>query len=142
MQTFERRSKYVKKGNETKYWDCVAPEMMSDEEKRGDTYVRHQPEYRSQLFTDFIDKLDERCAKKQSNHARYKRIVGTPCKVPIPAGIKSWMTNHQMTQQTSSLNKDEQSEPDGANSSELSDDGDEIEEDLSDCSSILFEPRH
>ena len=71
--------------------------MMSDEEKRGDTYVRHQPEYRSDKFTEFLDKLDERCSKKQTSHSRYKRCIGTPTKKSAPSGIQKWMVKPATT---------------------------------------------
>ena len=70
---------------------------MSDEEKRGDVYVRHRPEYRSDRFNSFIDKLDERCDKKSSHHARFKRCVGTPSKTPQPVHVKSWMVKERAT---------------------------------------------
>ena len=66
--------------------------MMSDEEKRDDVYVRHQPEYRSEKFTAFLNKLDSRSSKKQTSHARYKRSIGTPVKKTPPFGIMKWMT--------------------------------------------------
>ena len=73
-------------------WKNVTAEMMSDEEKCDDTYVRHQPEYRSEKFTSFLNKLDERCSKKQTSHARYKRSIGSPSKTVPPTGIEKWMT--------------------------------------------------
>lgn len=91
LQIYERRSKFVKKGRESKSWKVVTADMMSDEEKTDDTYVRHQPEYRSEKFTAFLDKLDERSFKKQTNHARYKRTIGTPVKKTPPQGIEKWM---------------------------------------------------
>ena len=81
----------MKKGREAKIWESVTADMMSEEEKRGETYVRHQPEYRSDKFTSFINKLDERYYKKKSVHARYKRSVGTPTKKSLPTGIHKWL---------------------------------------------------
>ena len=81
----------MKKGKEFKSWESITADMMSDEEKRGDTYVRHQPDYRSLKFTAFLDKLDERSSRKQSKHARYKRSIGTPVKVAPPAGTEKWV---------------------------------------------------
>lgn len=69
--------------------------MMSDEEKRGDIYVRHQPTYRSEKLGAFLDKLDERSSKKESTHAKYKRAVGTPLKKNAPSGIDKWMMKSQ-----------------------------------------------
>ena len=70
LQIFERHSKFVKKGKEKKVWESITVDMMSDEEKRGDMYVCHQPEYRSEKFTSFLNKLDERCSKKHTSHSR------------------------------------------------------------------------
>ena len=56
---------------------------------RGDVYVRHRPNYRSNRF---IDKLDERSERKSKSHARFKRQVGTP---PRPRHIKSWMAKEE-----------------------------------------------
>jgi hypothetical protein len=69
----------------------VVADMMSDEEKRGEEYVRHQPEYRSERFNSFLDKLDLRGSKKQSSHSRFKRSIGTPIKKAVPVGIQKWM---------------------------------------------------
>ena len=54
---FERRSRYVKAGREAERWKEVTADMMSDEEKKGVVYVRHRPQYRSDRFNTFIDKL-------------------------------------------------------------------------------------
>lgn len=61
------------------------PDMMSDEEKRDETYVRHQPEYRSEKFNSFLNKLDTRSTKKQTG--QFQRSLGTPITVRIP----KWM---------------------------------------------------
>ena len=91
FQSYERRSKFVKKGKETKLWEFVTPDLMPDEEKRDETYVRHQPEYQSEKFNLFLNKLDMRSTKKQTNHSRFKRSIGTPMKKPAPVGVPKWM---------------------------------------------------
>lgn len=91
LQTFERRARFLRKGRETKRWNSISPEMMSDEEKRGSVYIRHQPEYRSETFNLFMNKLDERSCKQGSVHARFQREIGSPVKLPVPVGIKTWM---------------------------------------------------
>ena len=59
---------------------------MSDEEAVEDgSMKRRQPEWRSQVFNEFMDKLDERATN--SKCARKKRIVGTPVKSDFPANI-------------------------------------------------------
>lgn len=95
MQTFERRARFLRKGRETKRWNSIAPEMMSDEEKRGSVYIRHQPEYRSETFNLFMNKLDERSCKQGSVHARFQREIGSPVKLPVPAGAKRWMLKEE-----------------------------------------------
>ena len=69
--------------------------MMSDEEKRGSVYIRHQPEYRSETFNLFMNKLDERSCKQGSVHARFQREIGSPVKLPVPAGAKRWMLKEE-----------------------------------------------
>ena len=59
LQTFERCVRFLRKRKESDRWNSISPEMMSDEEKRGSVYVRHQPEYRSETFNLFMKKLDE-----------------------------------------------------------------------------------
>ena len=65
IQAYERRSKNVKKEKESMFWQSVTADMMSDEERRGDVYIRHQPEYRSEVLTSFINKVDERSSKNK-----------------------------------------------------------------------------
>ncbi len=64
---------------------------MSEEEKRENVYVRHQPDYRSKKLNCFIDKLEERSQRSFSPHARFERKIGTPLKVPPAKEISSWM---------------------------------------------------
>ena len=45
------------------FWASITPDMMSDEEKRGTKYIRHQPCYQSDRFNAFMQKLDERYEK-------------------------------------------------------------------------------
>ena len=64
---------------------------MSDEEKVGDTYVRHPPAYRSDRLNRFIQKLDDRLNSTPSHHARHSRILGSPIEKPVHPRAKSWM---------------------------------------------------
>lgn len=124
MQTFERRSRYVKEGTEMEKWNEVTPDMMSDEERRGDVYIRHQPDYRSQRFNYFMEKLDERGDRKTNViHARFKRKIGSPQKEPLPKGLKSWMVqepaaNFEHNESSTTSGKDERSEEDEPDSIE------------------------
>lgn len=83
---------------EAKRWSEVTPCMMSDEEERGDTYVRHPPLYRLNILSRFIDKLDSRCEKPNSttNHPHKVRILGSSLNVPIPPDAKKWMLKPEM----------------------------------------------
>ena len=56
LQTFERHARFLRKGQETKRWNSISPEMMSHEEKHGSVYIRHQPEYHSETFNLFLMK--------------------------------------------------------------------------------------
>lgn len=91
----------MKAGREAERWKDITADMMSDEEKRGDVYVRHRPDYRSDRFNTFIDKLDERSERKSKSHARFKRQVGTPLKTPRPRHIKSWMAKEEVVDNNS-----------------------------------------
>ena len=50
----------VKESKETTLWADVKPEMMSDEDREEDFYIRHPPSYRSKALQKFIDKLETR----------------------------------------------------------------------------------
>ena len=74
--------------------------MMSDEEAVEDgssdeeavedgSMKRRQPELRSQVFNELMDRLDERATN--SRFARKKRVIGTSVKSDFPAKIKPWM---------------------------------------------------
>lgn len=54
MQSYERRGKVVKAGKETSLWAEITPDLMSEEEKEGDVYIRHPPSYRSDSLNRFI----------------------------------------------------------------------------------------
>ena len=65
--------------------------MLSDEEKVGDTYVRHQPSFRSERLNKFIQKLDERIENMPTTHPRHHRVLGSPIVTPVPEHAKPWM---------------------------------------------------
>ena len=81
----------MKKGKEAKFWNDVTVDMMSDEEKRDELYVRHQPTYRSNTLNVFIKKLDERSAASSTTHSKFQRIIGTPVKKAVPPSTKKWI---------------------------------------------------
>lgn len=74
-----------------KYWKDVTVEMMLDEEKRGEIYVRHQPTYRSDTLNAYIKKLDKCSAEASTFNAKFPRVVGTPTKKAIPPSTKKWI---------------------------------------------------
>ena len=81
----------VRPGKEAKFWADVTADMMSDEERHGDIYVRHAPAYRSEKFNNFLKKLDERAASKGKGHARFERQDGCTIEKTIPVNCKPWM---------------------------------------------------
>ena len=95
QQTFDRRSKFIKTAKEAKYWKDVTVEMMSDEEKRNEVYVRHQPTYRSDTLNAFIKKLDERSA--EASTSQFQRVVGTPAKKAFLPSAKKWIVRQMST---------------------------------------------
>ena len=74
--------------------------MMSDEEKVGETFVRHPPAYRSDRLNAFINKLDARLSKTTSSHARHPRVLGSPVTKKVPSAAKSWMVKEQPIEET------------------------------------------
>ena len=50
--------------------------MMSDEEELDGDFIRHPPAYRSEVFNNFILKLDSRCNKVHSSQPRKKKDPG------------------------------------------------------------------
>ena len=45
LQSYERRSKAIRGQKEQKYWGAVTVEMISDEEREGEKWIRHRPLY-------------------------------------------------------------------------------------------------
>ncbi len=78
----------VKGEKESKRWNELTPEMMSEEEKNEDKFVRHPPSFRSAKVKQFIGKLERRLERKPS--LRVRRVEGSPRSVPIPVGAKKW----------------------------------------------------
>lgn len=89
LQSYERRCKAVRGAKERKYWNDVTVDMMSDEERAGEKWVRHRPSYRSELFNRFIDKLD--CRAANGERARFPRDLGSPRSKNPPTCAKKWM---------------------------------------------------
>ncbi len=73
----------VKGEKESKRWNELTPEMMSEEEKNEDKFVRHPPSFRSAKR-----KLERRLERKPSR--RVHRVEKSPRSVPIPVGAKKW----------------------------------------------------
>ena len=85
----------VHPGREASFWADVTADMMSDEEKVEDKYIRHPPDYRSEKFSKFLDKLDHRATSKCKHHARFKRDLGSPRIKSPPANAKPWMLKEE-----------------------------------------------
>ena len=90
VQIYERRAKEVKP-SELRFWQDITPDMISEEEKSGVTFVRHQPSYRSDNFNKFLRKLDMRSEKKSGNQPRIPRTMGSPIPTDPPHYMKNWM---------------------------------------------------
>ena len=84
----------MKEGREASLWGDVTPDMMSEEEKDGEVYVRHAPAYRSNSLNRFISKLDHRLdtdIPNKTSHPSLERRVGSPRDKPVPKGCKKWI---------------------------------------------------
>ena len=79
---------------------------MSDEEKQGDVFIRHQPSYRSTTFTKFLNKLDQRAAAKSSHQPRASRELGSPAKKQIPPMCKQWMIKPELRKEQNKIEKE------------------------------------
>ena len=79
-------------------------EMMSDEEKVGDKWIRHPPSYRSELFSRFIEKLDSRAS--DTNCVRFPRDIGSPRQREAPSTAKAWMLAHSTISASTSVLSD------------------------------------
>ena len=101
MQSYERRSKAIKKTSERQKKHCTA-DMMSDEEKVGDRHVYPPPNYCSERLNRFILKLDERLDSTPSSHARHTIVLGSPVEKRIPANAKAWLLKDNSDSQTHS----------------------------------------
>ena len=49
---------------ETKIWQYVTADMMSEEEPNSDGFVRHQLSWRCDILTQYFAKLDKRHQRK------------------------------------------------------------------------------
>ena len=81
----------IRSTREAKLWEDITPDMMSEEEKCDDAYIRHPPSYRSKEMDKFLTKLDKRCEEKMSSHPRIKRRLGSPRKLSVPCHAKKWV---------------------------------------------------
>lgn len=95
----------MRKGKEASYWCDVTAEMMSDEEKVGDSYVRHPPSYRSKKITEFIHVLDCRAEVKGGAHPR---VLGSPTNVAVPSSTKSWIVRKDLNTETAQESQNNQ----------------------------------
>ena len=131
IQSYERRSRAVKATSvkERRYWAEVTADMMSDEEKVGDKYVRHPPSYRSERLNRFSNKLDSRLETTPSRHARHIRVLGSPVDRQPPSRAKTWMVKSNVNSEGSQPNEEEMEEAPAsdADSFEFSEDGTECD---------------
>ena len=114
LQSYERQSRAIKATSEKekKYWSYVTPDMMSDEEKDGNTYIRHPPSYRSERLNRFIQKLDSRLDSTPSRHAR---VLGSPVEKQTPARAKRWMLKDCNSENVAVANDDQNPEAPASN---------------------------
>ena len=97
----------IRSDREAKLWEDITPDMMSEEEKCDDTYVRHPPSYRSKAVYKFLCKLDNRCKKQMSTPPRVKRPLGSPRKLSAPCHAKWWVVKKIESQQQTSPSQTE-----------------------------------
>ena len=93
----------MRAGKEFSHWKDVTAEMMSDEEKVDDIYIRHRPSYRSEKFCNLLIKLDERLAAKGNNHARFKWQERSVAEKVAPLNCKPWMVKKVTEERPSTI---------------------------------------
>ena len=98
-QIYERRSNVVKE-KEAEKWKHVTPDM-SEEEEEGDSFIRHQPSWRSDIFNHFLEKLEGRYKAKHARSLAKPRTYGEPVQKPPPASAPSWMVRQHCTDDNS-----------------------------------------
>ena len=81
---------------------------MSDEERSGDSYIRHPPSYRSKALSDFITKLDARLDKEKKIHPRLMCMQGSPHKKSIPMKFKKWTVKKELWKERGPMEQDEE----------------------------------
>ena len=115
MQLYEKRSRVVKE-NESHIWKDVLPSMMSEEEDDEEAcgFRRRRQVWKSIKFCRFIDKLDQRLAKKKSstNNPARDRSYGDKLEVAPPPVAKSWMKATTVPQPADESNQVEQNQSD------------------------------
>lgn len=77
---------------------------MSEEEESGDSFVRHRPVWRSQVFNKFIEKIDCRLVKNCTTTGARRRGYGETCVKPTPKDIPDW--KKESNGSTGSMNAD------------------------------------
>ncbi len=82
----------VKGEKERKKWNELIPEMMSEEEKNEDKFVRHPPSFCLAKVKQFIGKLERRLDRKPS--MRVRRVEGSRS-VPILVQKSGHLKVHQ-----------------------------------------------
>ena len=143
LQSYERRGREVHAHSqkEVLHWNEITPEMMSDEEMAGDKYIRHPPDYRSDLFSQFIEVLETRSNNRsqEKNRPRIKRVLGSPVKKAVPHNAKNWMVRPEYRKKDAKVHdnkteNDEETEDDAEDSI----DDHELESNESDTESELM----
>ena len=92
VQVYERRSQVVKP-KEAKNWKFITPEMMSEEEEDGDSFIRHRPSWRSSTLNRFLEKLENRYKSKHPKSLAKPRTYGDPVQKIPPSGAPLWMVS-------------------------------------------------
>ena len=79
------------KPSETKIWQHVTADMMSEEEPNSDGFIRHQLSWRCEMLNNFFAKLDKRHLKKNKKTLAKKRTYGKEIARQPPPNVPAWM---------------------------------------------------
>ncbi|CAI8031455.1 hypothetical protein GBAR_LOCUS17848 [Geodia barretti] len=118
QRIYERRTRTVK-AKEAKNWKFITPDMMSEEEEEGGSFIRHKPSWRSNTLNRFLEKLERRFKEKHPNSLAKPRTYGEPIQKAPPAGIPSWMVKPEQPGESvnETIENELSSDEDDANSS-------------------------
>ena len=79
------------KGREMSKWEKITPDILSEEVNDDGTFIRHRYSWRSSQLNRFVDKREERIAKKSKKKLARKHTYGSVINQSAPPNVQEWM---------------------------------------------------